>query len=113
MASSSQIPFAPLGDTITFTAATTPPAAAQAPVRVTETSAGQYRIVNAGSETVFLGVGATAAEAAANADSSSPAKSIPLVPGAVEILRFSPLAYFTGDTASGTSVVYITPGQGL
>ena len=34
MASSSQIPFAPLGDTITFAAATpTPPAGQQAPIR--------------------------------------------------------------------------------
>jgi hypothetical protein len=113
MASSSQIPFAPLGDTVTFTAATTPPTAVQALVKVTETSVGQFRIINAGIVTVFLGVGSTAAEAQANADSSAPAKSIPLVPGAVEILRFPPASFFSGDTASSTAVIYITPGQGL
>ena len=113
MASSSQIPFAPLGDTATFTAATTPPTAVQAPVKVTETSVGQFRIVNAGTVTVFLGTGATAAEAQANADSGTPAKSIPLVAGAVEILRFPPASFFSGDTASDTAVIYITPGQGL
>ena len=69
MASSSQIPFAPLGDTITFAAATpTPPTALQAPIRPTINSdAGQYRIINDSTVTVFLGVGATSAEAIANA----------------------------------------------
>jgi hypothetical protein len=113
MASSSQIPFAPLGDTITFAAATpTPPTALQAPVHpTTNTSAGQFRIINDSTVTVFLGVGSTSADAIANA--GAVATSIPLLPGTDEVLRFSPDAFFTGKSTAGTATVYITPGQGL
>jgi hypothetical protein len=113
MASSSQIPFAPLGDTITFAAATpTPPAGQQAPVRATINSdAGQYRIINDSTVTVFLGVGATSAEAIANA--GAVATSVPLLPGTDEVLRFGASAFFTGKSSSGTATIYITPGQGL
>ncbi len=41
-----------------------------------------------------------------------PAAGIPLVPGAVEILRFSAEAYFSGYSASAATI-YITPGEGL
>ena len=41
-----------------------------------------------------------------------PAAGIPLVPGAVEILRFSAEAYFSGKASEATTV-YITPGEGL
>jgi hypothetical protein len=43
------------------------PAPIQVSVDNTVTGYGQYRIVNAGQETVFLGVGATAAQATARA----------------------------------------------
>jgi hypothetical protein len=113
MASSSQLAFAPLGNTITFAAATpTAPTALQAPVHpTTNTSAGQYRIINDSTVTVFLGVGPTSAAAIANA--GAVATSVPLLPGTDEVLRFSPDAFFTGKSASGTATVYITPGQGL
>tara|TARA_R110000796_G_scaffold18686_2_gene56521 strand:+ start:718 stop:1059 length:342 start_codon:yes stop_codon:yes gene_type:complete len=113
MASSSQIAFGPLGPTITFTAATpTAPTGFQAPVHATtNTSAGQYRIINDSTVTVFLGVGATSAEAITAAGAI--ATSIPLLPGTDEVLRFSPFAFFTGKSSSGAATVYITPGQGL
>jgi len=38
--------------------------------------------------------------------------AIPILPGAVEILRFGPDVFFSGF-ASSASTVYITPGQGL
>jgi hypothetical protein len=41
------------------------------------------------------------------------AGAIPLAPGAVEILGFPAGSFFTGTTASGTAVVYVTPGEGL
>lgn len=47
------------------------------------------------------------------AAASIAAGAIPILPGAVEILGFSAGSYFTGKTASGTSVVYVTPGEGL
>jgi hypothetical protein len=107
------LPFAPLGATVSFTAATpTPPAGVQAPIGdAAGTSAGQYRIVNDSVVTVYLGVGATSAAAIANA--SAVATSTPLLAGTCEVLRFGPNVFFTGKSASGTAVVYVTPGQGI
>jgi len=107
------LPFSPLGLTVSFTAATTAPAAAQAVSSAPTTRpAYQYRVVNSGTETVLLGVGATDAAAQA-ASVSIAAGAVPILSGAVEILGFPAGSYFTGDTASGTSVVYVTPGEGL
>lgn len=112
MSSSSQIPFLPLGPTVSFTAATpTAPTAVLAPVKATETSAGQFRIVNSGVVAVFLAVGATSAEAVTRA--SAVATSIPLLAGSSQILRFPAGAFFTATSVSSTSVVYVTPGQGV
>jgi tartrate dehydratase beta subunit/fumarate hydratase class I family protein len=96
--SSSNLPFHPMGPTITFTAVTgTPPAGQQAPIApTTSTSAGQYRIINDSTVTVFLGVGPTSAAAIANA--GAVATSVPLLPGTDEVLRFSPDAFFTGKS---------------
>ena len=104
--------FSPLGTTVSFTAASTVPTSAQAVSKSGQRSSFQYRVVNAGTEVVLLGVGVddTAAKAAA---ASIAAGAIPLVPGAVEVLGFPADSYFTGKTASGTSVVYVTPGEGL
>lgn len=104
-------PFTPTGNSVVFTAATTAPT----PVQAVSTTLGgnQYRVLNAGSVTVFLGVGGTAAvaNAAAVVVSSSNA-AIPLLAGTDEILTFQPNAYFTGVTSSSSAVVYITPGDG-
>ena len=104
--------FTKLGNTVAFTANV----AAPTPVQAVSTTLGgnQYRIINAGSVTVFLGYGATASDASNNAavvTTTSP--SIPLLPGTDEILTFVPNAYFTGITVSGASQVYISPGDGL
>jgi hypothetical protein len=73
----------------------------------------QYRILNSGTVTVFLGVGNTAAGATANATVvTNNAAAIPLLAGTDEILSFLPNAYFTGITGSSSAVVYITPGSG-
>ena len=104
--------FTKLGNTVVFTAATTAPAAVQA---VSTTLGGnQYRIINPGSVTVFLGYGTTATEANTNATVvTTTGAALPLLPGTDEILTFVPNAYFTGITASGSTSVYITPGDGL
>jgi hypothetical protein len=55
-----------------------------------------------------------AASAVANAvaaTSGNPAAGIPLVPGAVEILRFTSEAYFSAKASENTTL-YITPGTG-
>lgn len=107
------LPFSPLGVTVSFTAATVAPTSAQAKSSAPTTRpAYQYRVVNAGAVAVLLGVGVddTAAKAAA---ASIAAGAVPILPGAVEILGFPAGSYFSGTTASGTAVVYVTPGEGL
>ena len=117
MAGNSQIAFAPLGKTIVVAAAASAPAGIQAPVyaKFDPQNAGQFRFINAGTTTVFLGTGPTAALAQAAAvapTAGSPTAAIVLVPGAVEVLRFNKDTFFSG-LASGATTVYVTPGQGL
>ena len=103
--------FTPTGNTVTFTANTS----AATPVQAVSTTLGgnQYRILNSGTVTVFMGVGSTSALATANATVvTSTALAIPLLAGTDEILTFSPNSYFTGITSSSTAVVYLTPGDG-
>lgn len=104
--------FTKTGNTIVFTANTAAPTAVQC---VSTTLGGnQYRIINPGNVTVFLGYGVTASDAANNAVIvTSSGNAFPLLPGTDEILTFAPNAYFTGITSSGNTAVYITPGDGM
>jgi hypothetical protein len=101
--------FTKLGNIVTFIADTVAPAAVQA--ASTTLGGNQYRIINAGTNIVFLGYGTSAATAAANA--GNVATSLPLLAGTDEILSFVPNAYFTGLTVGGSSVIYVSPGDGL
>ncbi len=117
MSTNSQIAFSPLGETIVVAAAATAPIGIQAPVyqKFDPQNAGQFRFINAGTNTVFLGTGASAAEATANAVApvaGNPSPAVVLVPGAVEILRFNKDTFFSG-LAAAANTVYVTPGQGL
>ena len=117
MSTNSQIAFTPLGKTIVVAAAGTAPTGVEAPVfeKFNPQNAGQYRFVNAGSNTVFLGTGPTAALAQAAAVApvaGTPSDAIVLVPGAVEILRFNKDTFFSG-LASGATTISVTPGLGI
>ena len=117
MSTNSQIAFTPLGKTIAVAAASTAPTGVQAPVaeKFNPQNAGQYRIVNAGTNTVFLGTGPTAALAQAAAVApvaGTPSDAIVLLPGAIEVLRFNKDTFFSG-LAAAANTVYVTPGQGL
>jgi len=117
MAQNSQIAFAPMGETVVVAAAASAPTGVQALVdaRFDAQSTGQYRIINSSSNIVFLGVGSTAALATANAVApiaGDPSPAIVLVPGAVEVLRFTIEAYFSG-LATSASTVYIVQGEGM
>jgi hypothetical protein len=104
--------FQKTGNTITFTAATTAPT----PVQAVSTTLGgnQYRIINTGTVTVFLGYGTASSDATNNATIvTTTGPAFPLLPNTDEILTFVPNAYFTGITASGTAQIYITVGDGL
>ena len=115
MSSPSQYAFQPLGRSHLIASTNPAPTPIQVVVDEGVTGVGQYRIINNGIYPAFLGVGANAAQAAANAAaivSGTPAETIVLVPGAVEILRFRNNAWFTAFSSTATDV-YITPGQGL
>ena len=118
MASNSQIAFAPLGNTVVIPAAAVASTGVQALVNTVfdAQGTGQYRIINSSLNTVFLGVGPTAAIATANAVApiaGTPSAAIVLVPGAVEILRFGREAFFSGLAPLGASTVFIVQGQGI
>jgi hypothetical protein len=118
MAQNSQIAFAPLGNTVVIPATTSASTGVQALVfsRLDAQSTGQYRIINNSANTVFLGVGNTAAEAAANAVApvaGTPTAAIVLIPGAVEVLRFARESFFSGLAPAGASTVYIVQGEGM
>lgn len=104
--------FTKSGNTVAFLAATSSPTAIQA---VSTTLGGnQYRVINSGAVTVFLGYGTTASDASnAAAVVTTTGPSFPLLAGTDEILTFVPNAYFTGVTSSGNATVYITPGDGM
>lgn len=102
--------FTPMGNTVTFLAASTAPAAVQA---LSTTIGGtQYRIHNSGNAVVYIGFGATSAAATTMANASIAGSTMSLVPNSVEVFTFNANQYFTGVTSSGTSQVYITPGDG-
>jgi hypothetical protein len=117
MSTNSQIAFGPLGDTVVIPADAVAPTGVQALVnaRFDAQATGQYRIINSSANTVFLGVGSTAAIATANAvapTAGNPTSAIVLVPGAVEVLRFGRESFFSG-LASAASTVYIVQGEGM
>ena len=104
--------FTKTGNTIAFTANVAAPTAVQC--LSTTLGGNQYRIINAGTVTVFLGYGTSASDASNNAVVvSSSGSSFPLLAGTDEILTFVPNSYFTGVTSSGTATVYVTPGDGM
>ena len=102
--------FTPMGNTVTFLAASPAPT----PVQALSTTIGgtQYRIHNSGNVVVYLGFGSTAAAATAAANVSINGETITLVPNSVEVFTFNVNQYFTGITSSGSSQVYVTPGDG-
>jgi hypothetical protein len=117
MATNSQIAFNPQGNTVVVAAAAVAPSGVQAPVneKFKAQETGQMRIVNASTNLVHIGYGPTAAAAQANAVAAAagtPAAGIPMLGGAVEILRFPFGSYFSGVAASA-STVYMTPGEGI
>ena len=105
--------FSPLGTTVSFLAAVAAPTSAQAVSSAPTTRpAYQYRIVNAGAELVLLGVGVDDTTAKAKAASIA-AGAVPIMPSSTVVLGFPAGSFFSGTTAANTSVVYVTPGEGL
>lgn len=102
--------FTPMGNTVTFVAAVTPPT----PVKAQSSTVGgtQYRVHNTGNVAVYMGYGETAANASNMANVSIVGSTLSLMPNSVEVFTLNANQYFTGATASSTAVVNITPGDG-
>ena len=102
--------FTPMGNTVTFVAAATPPTA----VRAVSTTIGgtQYRVHNTGNVTVYMGFGETNTAAETMANTTIVGSTLSLLPASVEVFTLNVNQYFTGATASGTAVVNVTPGDG-
>lgn len=107
--------FTQLGNTVTFTASTS----ASTPVQALSNGLGsnQYRIVvPAGTDTVYVGYGTSSAAATANAvvlTAGTSSFTIPILPGTDEILTFLPNAWFSAITAANSTIVFVTPGDGV
>ena len=104
------MPFTPMGNTVAFTAAVVAPT----PVRALSNTIGgtQYRVHNAGSVRIYLGYGPNASAATALASNTLPGPTITMVANSVEVFTLNANQYFTAVTDSGTSDVFITPGDG-
>jgi hypothetical protein len=104
------MPFTPMGNTVSFTAAATAPT----PVQALSTTVGgtQYRVHNSGNVVIYLGFGPNANAASAMANTTPAGSTITMVPSSVEVFTFNANQYFTAATSTGTSVVYVTPGDG-
>ena len=105
-------PFTPSGNTVVITASTTAPS----PTQVLSSTLGgnQYRIINSGNVTAFLGYGQTSSLAAAGAvvPTTTQNNCLALLPGTDEILTFVPNAYFSANVATGSAAIYIVCGDG-
>ncbi len=101
--------FKPSGLTVSFTATPTAPTPVFAET-VGLNNKSSYRIVNAGNATVFIGYGSSSNDATNKATLST---GIPVFAGSIEVFTFDGDYYFTGVTQSGSSTVFITPGEGI
>lgn len=107
-------PFMPTGNTVTFTANTS--GSLPTPVKAS-TPAGsntQYVITNIGANTAFISYAGDSATATANCVIPT-GTSTPVIPvlsqTQIAVTTFAN-SFFCGITASGTSVIYVTPGIG-
>jgi len=105
--------FTPMGNTVTFTAATSAPT----PVQCLSTTIGatQYKIViPAGNNVVFIGYGSTSSAATAMANVvTSTGQSFVMLAGTDQIITLNANQYFTGVTNTGTANVYVMAGDGM
>jgi len=104
-------PFIATGNTLTLSGTASPQTIAITAPRATNPNIpGTMRVVNLGSDTIWINQGISAAAAAA-AITGSP--SIPVPAGNTEIFEMAQTTAFIGYICtSGTATAYITPGQG-
>ena len=105
--------FQPMGKTITFTAATVAPTPVQA-VSNNSGAAITYLVCNTGSVWAFMSAESVTGNATANSviPTSTSQYSIAVAPGSTQTFTLPKDAFFSGITASGSDVIYVTPGYG-
>lgn len=101
------------GNTVTFTGAASAPATVQAQSTNRERTP-QYLLTNIGNVDVFVGFATDTANATANAviPTGTSRYGYWLLARTQVVISGPPEAFFTGITASGTAIVYVTPGYG-
>lgn len=103
--------FNPQGNTVAIAATTTASTAVQAQPAGGFGVANNYLVSNSGAA-AFLAIGSNSAVLAA-IPSTNPANGFYLIPGSSQTFTFSPNTWFSAITPTGTSEIYITPGDGL
>lgn len=98
--------FRPTGNTITIAVTVTASAGAQAPSFSGETQSNNYLVTNAGAQGVFLAYGPASTLATV-------ATGLYLLPGSSQTFTFGNNSFFSLIAPTGTSTVYVTPGDGL
>jgi hypothetical protein len=106
-------PFTPVGNTATFTAATSCPSPV-APNPTGTSSSTQYVLTNIGSQVVFVSYG-TSAQATTNCviPTGTTQQVFVLLPLTQITITTYGQSYFTGITSTGTSIVYVQAGVGM
>lgn len=101
------------GKTVTFTGATSAPTAVQC-LGNSEVRTPQYILTNTGNVDVFVSYATDVTNAASGAviPTATSRFGFWLLSRTQVSLTAPPDAFFTGITASGTAVVYVTPGYG-
>lgn len=101
------------GKTVTFTGAGTAPSTVQC-VSNNGVRTPQYMLTNIGSVDVWVSYDAVTSQATLNAviPTGTAQYGVWLLARTQVVITAPPDAFFTGITASGTAIVYVTPGYG-
>lgn len=105
--------FTPSGDTVTIAATNVASTAVQVPSRSGQSSG--YLISNGSTGGVLLAWGSNNQTGGAGivATTSLPAQEVWIPGNSVQAFTFGPQTWFSAITLTGSSTVYITPGDGI
>lgn len=106
-------PFEIQGKTVTFTGATSAPSTVQC-VSSNDTRSPQYMLTNIGNVDVWVSYSSVTSQATLNAviPTGTSQFGVWVLARTQVVISGPPDAFFTGITASGTAIVYVTPGYG-
>jgi hypothetical protein len=105
--------FRPTGNTIAIDVTTVASVAVRAPSSQGEPESMNYVVSNASTQGVFLAVGPSAGLLAVAPVSATPNNGFWIGGSTTQPFTFANDAYFSAIAPTGTSTLYITPGDGL